>query len=403
MNAMRCAAWAMAMGAGAAIHAWAQGPLAPPAAPGPMMKTLEQLEPRIPITNTSYVINQPGSYYLTTNLTATGHGITIRTNGVVLDLMGFAITGDGGTTDCGIYIAGTNTAPICGAVVRNGTLRNFGYGFRANSTHGGRFERLAISGNAVAGVWFYCANGSSRGNVFSDCAIGGNAADGMRFAANRGEFVGNSVVDCAIAGNGGAGIYLYGYGDPTLDTRCDGNSILRCVVTGNRTNGIVLDGSYNGRCAGNVVADCAVVANGGYGIFLNGSASGGTCQGNTLSGCVVVGNSDIGILVSGSPAGTCDGNAVVDCVVNDNVGNGIHVVLARGNRVEGNHVTYNYGASYGLSCVATSSNLFLRNSSIGHVYNYLPGAGDTYGPTVTNQGELATIGQAIHPWANFSR
>ena len=316
MNAMRCAAWAMAMGAGAAIHAWAQGPLAPPAAPGPMMKTLEQLEPRIPITNTSYVINQPGSYYLTTNLTATGHGITIRTNGVVLDLMGFAITGDGGTTDCGIYIAGTNTAPICGAVVRNGTLRNVGYGFRANSTHGGRFERLALSGNAVAGVWFYCANGSSRGNVFSDCAI---------------------------------------------------------------------------------------VANGGYGIFLNGSASGGTCQGNTLSGCVVVGNSDIGILVSGSPAGTCDGNAVVDCVVNDNVGNGIHVVLARGNRVEGNHVTYNYGASYGLSCVATSSNLFLRNSSIGHVYNYLPGAGDTYGPTVTNQGELATIGQAIHPWANFSR
>ena len=33
----------------------------------------------------------------------------------------------------------------------------------------------------------------------------------------------------------------------------------------------------------------------------------------------------------------------------------------------------------------------------------VPGAGDTYGPTVTNTGELATSGEAMHPWANFSR
>lgn len=400
MNAMRCAVWAMAMGT--AIHVWAQGPLAPPVPPGPMMKTLGQLEPRTPITNAPYTITQPGSYYLATNLSATGHGVIIRTNGVVLDLMGFAILGDRGTTDYGVYVTGTNTAPVNGVVVRNGTVRNFGCGIRANGCHGGRFEGLTLSGHADTGVWLYGSYGGCNGNVIAGCTISGNTKDGINFYGNKGACDRNAVEDCTIVGNGDTGIRLYGYGDLVSDSQCEGNAIRRCAVTGNSTNGIVLDGSYHGRCVGNAVADCAVANNGGSGIFLYGGAS-GKCQGNALSRCAVVGNGSIGIVVSGNPSGTCDGNAVVGCVVHGNVDNGIHLVLARGNRIEGNHVTDQTGLSYGFSCINTSSNLFLRNSSFGHVYNYVPGAGDTYGPTVTNQGELATIGKAIHPWANFSR
>lgn len=401
MKAIGCVALAAAM-LGTIPRAGAQGPLAPSAPPGPMMKTLGQIEPRTSITNAPYYVDQPGSYYLATNLTSATHGVVIRTNGVVLDLMGFALAGDGGTTDCGIYVLGTNTAPVSGVVVRNGTVRNFGAGVRANGCQGGRFENLALWGNSQAGVWFYGANGSCDGNVIAGCAIGGNTKDGINFYGNKGACDRNVVEDCSIVGNGDTGIRLYGYGDLVADSQCDGNVVRRCTVTGNSTNGIVLDGSYHGRCAANIVADCAVANNGGYGIFLGG-ASGGKCQGNTLSRTAVVGNGSIGIVVSGSPAGTCDGNAVVGCVVHGNVDNGIHLVLARGNRIEGNHVTDQTGLSYGFSCVTTSSNLFLRNSSIGHVYNYVPGAGDTYGPTVTNQGELATIGKAMHPWANFSR
>ena len=58
-------------------RAGAQGPLTPPGAPAPTMKTLAQVEPRIAITNVPFTINRPGSYYLTTNLTSTGHGIEI--------------------------------------------------------------------------------------------------------------------------------------------------------------------------------------------------------------------------------------------------------------------------------------------------------------------------------------
>ena len=405
MRAKKCAGWVVAVGMAAGLalpRAEGQGSLAPAAPPGPMMKTLGQIQPRTAITNAPYYIDQPGAYYLATNLTATGHGVVIRTNGVVLDLMGFALAGDGGTADCGIFVLGTNTAPVDGVVVRNGTVRNFGAGVRANSCRGGRFENLTLWGNSQAGAWFYGANGSCNGNVIAGCAIGGNTKDGINFYGNKGACDGNVVEDCSVLGNGDTGIRIYGYGDLVAASQSDGNVVRRCTVTGNATNGIVLDGSYHGRCAANVVADCTVANNSGYGIYLNGSAS-GKCQGNTLSRNVVCGNGSVGILVSGSPAGSCDGNVVVGCVVHANVDNGIHLVLARGNRIEGNHATDQTGLSYGFSAISAASNLFLRNSSIGHVYNYVPGAGDTYGPTVTNTGELATSGEAMHPWANFSR
>ena len=402
MKAIRCVALAMAV-LGTIPKAGAQGPLTPPGAPAPTMKTLAQVEPRIAITNAPYTINRPGSYYLTTNLTSTGHGIEITTNGVALDLMGFALTGDGGSSDVGLYVRGTNVAPVNGLVIRNGSVRNFGSGLRANGCHGARFEQLTLSGNVQAGAWLYGASGSCNGNVFTDCAIGGNAGDGINFYGNRGACDGNVVRDCAVVGNGDAGIRLYGYGDVLLSSRCDGNSILRCTVTVNVTAGIVLNGSYQGRCAGNAVTDCVVVNNAGYGIYLDGSASGGKCQGNVVAGCVIAGNSGSGLLASGNPSGTCDGNAFVDCVVYGNQDDGIRLVTARGNRVEGNHVAETYGASYGIVGVTTSSNLFLRNSCVGQTYNYAPAAGDAYGPTVTNQGELATAGKPFHPWANFSR
>jgi hypothetical protein len=59
------------------------------------MKSLAQVEPRIPISTAGIVISQPGNYYLTNDLEATvspGWVITIRAEDVTLDLNGFALT-----------------------------------------------------------------------------------------------------------------------------------------------------------------------------------------------------------------------------------------------------------------------------------------------------------------------
>src|SRR3954470_21985484 len=74
------------------------GPLNPPAgAVAPTMKTLQDVEPRTPIQSlsgsaaASYVITQPGSYYLTGNIVRTPnkHGIQVLADNVTIDLAGF--------------------------------------------------------------------------------------------------------------------------------------------------------------------------------------------------------------------------------------------------------------------------------------------------------------------------
>src|SRR6185295_16428367 len=73
--------------------ALAQGPLTPPGAPAPTMKTLDQVEARTLISSAPFTISQPGSYYLTANLTvSSGNAITIAASGVTLDLNGFTIS-----------------------------------------------------------------------------------------------------------------------------------------------------------------------------------------------------------------------------------------------------------------------------------------------------------------------
>ena len=80
---------------GCAVAGHAQGNLTPSGAPAPTMKTLNQIEPRTPISSLPLTITTPGSYYFTTNLTSAGatDGITIATNNVTIDLMGFELSG----------------------------------------------------------------------------------------------------------------------------------------------------------------------------------------------------------------------------------------------------------------------------------------------------------------------
>ena len=106
------------------------------------MKSLDQIEPRTPISAAPFTITNSGSYYLTTNLTvSSGNAITIATNGVTLDLGGFTIVSTApNSSGAGILLSGNRTdiqifnGHISGGVTNNGSgvYGGNGFGFGIN-------------------------------------------------------------------------------------------------------------------------------------------------------------------------------------------------------------------------------------------------------------------------------
>jgi len=347
--------------------AFGQGSLTPPGLPSPTMKTLDQVEPRIPISSAPYTISQSGSYYLTTNLTSSGHGIIITTSGVTLDLMGFTVNGDRGSADYGIFLDGATNNLIEQVVVKNGIVRDFGYGLRSAYSQGGRFEHLTADSNRSYGIYLHGRSGQCDGNM---------------------------IANCTINGNGSYGIYLYG-----RSGQCDGNTITDCTITGNGNIGTYFNGQY-GQCDGNTITDCTITGNGNIGTYFNGSW--GRCNGNTITDCTINGNKDLGIKFYGY-SGQCAGNAITDCIIHGNTDRGIYLNSSDANRIEGNHITGQIGASTsGILSSGSSENLIFRNTCVGQTNNFALGSGNVYGPIFTTAGELPTTGAGAHPLANFS-
>src|SRR3954454_9857343 len=114
--------------AASTVQLLGQGVLTPPAgAPAPTMKTLDQIEPRkeVNATNTPgnatnlFIINAPGSYYLSGDITGVAgkSGILINADSVTLDLNGFALIGGGSGTGIAVTSLERNLT------IRNGTVR----------------------------------------------------------------------------------------------------------------------------------------------------------------------------------------------------------------------------------------------------------------------------------------
>lgn len=160
----------------------AQGSLTPPGAPAPMMKTLAQIEPRTAITNTAglVTISQPGSYYLTGNLTvSTGDGIDINTNGVTLDLNGFTISSTAASANSyGIYMPGGNTdVTIFNGHIKSGVTNNAGTyagsGFNGGIVAvGSSLSNIRVSGVSVSGCLGYGISvGTANSSVVESCTV----------------------------------------------------------------------------------------------------------------------------------------------------------------------------------------------------------------------------------------
>jgi len=285
------------------------GELTPPGAPAPTMKTLDQVEPRTPIGSLPFTISQPGSYYLTGPLTSSGDGITVNSDNVTIDLMGFTIQGADAAT-------GIQATPSSG-------------GFKALTIKNGCVSRFST------GLYWHNVERS----VLADLIVERNASHGIYIRGQFGPAGNNRIERCTIAKNGGCGLLISSY---SIEASCNGNRIQDCSISQNTQSGVELDGSSSGQCDGNVFEKLAVNKNGASGVYLYGSS--GSCKGNTIKGCNLEGNVESGIEISAD----CKQNRIEGNSVAAN-GKGLEI-YGSGNYVADNVVagnTDNYDFSQG--------------------------------------------------------
>jgi parallel beta-helix repeat protein len=410
---------------------FAQGALTPPGAPAPTMKTLDQIEPRTPISALPLTISAPGSYYLTRNLTATADGtaITVSADNVTIDLNGFTLAGGGTGIRAGIQ------APVAqkGLCVRNGTLTGWtNSAIAATLVSGGVFENLRFTGNSGiaalrsgnnATVRACVATGHANSNAvigtlalgsnstISDCTVSANSNTGITIDNN------GTIVNCTASGNGFDGI--------EAQANC---SVLNCTASTNTGSGIVTQNNctvttctasantgFAGIAAANqsAVTHCTTSANSsGVGISV--------FDESTVADCTATANS------AGMQAG--NGCTISRCAFTKSTGGGLivgvrcHVtgctfesnnaantaekpgleIRGGGNRIDNNHFANNGYA--GLKAYA-AGNLIIRNTFSGAQYIVAP-YNNTVGPTVDLSAAGGTISSAsgtpgTNPWANI--
>ncbi|MDE3067976.1 MAG: right-handed parallel beta-helix repeat-containing protein [Verrucomicrobiota bacterium] len=404
------------------LSAFAQGSLTPSGPPAPVMKSLGQIEPRTAISSVPFTITQPGSYYLTTNLTGVGgaSGITIASGGVTLDLNGFALIGVPGSVN-GVYVA-TNQY-YTNLAVLNGTVRGWGgSGVEAYNGEGEVLERLTVSdAGGDYGIHAYGAvvrdctvdtcgtNDSIRvvEGVLSDCTINNSLAESI--SAYR-----SQVGSCMVNDSGGVGIYAEN-GSTVFDcvvnnSYSDGIELYDsqahdCVVEHNSTGIYVLKGSVSGCHVENndadgvdaydsKVSDCALVAN-GYGSSYGGGIY---VAPGTVSGCHVEDNAYSGIYADASGCQIAGNTCLGNNSTNSTADAGIYLNSSN-NRVEANHVMGSGNAGIEVGSGSDTGNIIIKNTVTGDGSNdfVLPGA-QIFGPLITATGAITSS----NPWANFA-
>jgi hypothetical protein len=284
------------------------GPLNPPAGSvSSTFKTLGEVEPRIAVnaTNTPgdndgtpslLKISQPGSYYLTGNITGVAgkHGIEIASGGVTLDLNGFTVqsVAGSGTLD------GISSQTSESVRIMNGSVKGWGgTGINLFASTNAVVTDVRVLDNGAYGI-----RGSNR-TIIRNCVASGNASAGLRTIS------GGVIEGCSAVMNGTNGIEV----------------LSECLVRGNQcfSNGNVGDGagirvfSNNNRVEGNscIGADRGVEVTAAGNLIIRNSRSG-----NTVNWVIAAGNAygaiiatPAGAAVNGNSAssalGTTDANA----------------------------------------------------------------------------------------------
>lgn len=355
----------------------AAGPLDPPPGPvSPTGKTVQEIydriartpvgiaEPRIPLQSLPgsatalHVISQPGSYYLTGNIQgiAGRNGVEIRADNVSLDLGGFSMVGVSGALAA---IRIDNGGPMRQVHVANGSLRLW--------PGGGAIAPQGFNSSLRFIHVFQCNNDPlhlRHDSVIADCVA--TSCNGPIFVGDRG-----NIARCVSNGNDPGGFFLIR----------DGLIVDSEVVGANGAGYIIQEGGHIARCtarfcstgyhlnAGAALLECSGL-NCGIGVL----PTNGNCR---IQDCHFAFCSEAGVDVVDS---FNNGGTVVDGVSAVRSGIGIRVRAG----TTGNFIR---------RCVA-------RGNTGG---NYSISPGNSHGPivNVAGLGDISSVPNANHPWANF--
>lgn len=306
----------------------AQGPLAPPGPPGETMRTLQQIEPRTPISSVPFTITQPGSYFLTQNVSGSTQGIWIAASDVHLDLNGFTVSGDKFVFGHGLIVVPSDNVSVQGGVIKNWG----GNGIEAPEVTNLVVENVALMNNAGHGIHF--SSGALGGVDSQD--NGGAGIFASKPVPGIGVIVKKHPKPSHVQRNGGGGVVIEGDFDAELSGVIHGNTghgiswapatpadglrlkLEDCDSSHNTGDGLHLAGtsSAEARCE---MADVSFNNNGGGGVFVSKPVPG--------IGIVVKKNPGSGARIAGNDAGglVLEGDCNVEFAgeVSDNTGHGI--------------------------------------------------------------------------------
>ena len=351
------------LGLSLSIACWGQGTLTPLGPPGPTMKTLEQIEPRIDLQNAPtaavtttnanyhYIINQAGSYYLSANIGVTKtNGIQINAAGVTLDLKGFEIARASGSGGNGIEIPAASHR-VSG---RNGSVRGFANGIfsvtSGTTTRGGAFRDLVVGNCTQYGI--YAGNAA----VIEACRVH-DCHTGIIAASY------STLTNCTAFDNSSIGLFA------------DASSLSNCTASSNGSHGILAR-------SGSTVTHCSASSNAGNGMdVLDSTVSECTSYSNHLNGIEATSGSSI-------LNNTCSWNGTTTPTAS-----GIYLP-GRDCRVEGNTVSRN-GFGIAVQALATG-NIVIRN----HASTNTPGGNYDFPPANNFIGTVVTTSAAMNAAGN---
>ena len=244
---------------------FAQGSLEPPGAPAPTMKTLQQIEPRMPVSGPG-TLSTPGSYYLTQDISGP---IVLGANNVSFDLNGFTIDGGEPSIEIGAYSH---------VRIFNGRLQN---STKNSAIHAQGSTNVHLSDLTIFN-YFRCihATGIDGQLTIRNVSCDTMQAYALQLFGNEDDITSFRIIDNIFSKTS------VGDPNPAISIGHTGNGVLEILMTGNR----ILQSSSTGIFLGatkaltmGVVTDNHVVGCATTGIIVSGNY---IVSKNIVQGCM---------------------------------------------------------------------------------------------------------------------